>query len=74
VIEELSSLDTCQKKIRVLRRVTKGWDANVVAENNRLKQSLLAEYNYLDMISQDRVLDDAERVRMKELIREIEKI
>jgi hypothetical protein len=54
--------------------VTKGWDANVVAENNRLKQSLLAEYNYLDMVSQDRVLDDAERVRMKELIREIEKI
>jgi hypothetical protein len=72
--EGMSSLDTWQEKVIVFRRVTRGWAANVVDENNRQKQSLLAEYNCLDMVSEDRILDDAERTRMKELVREIEKI
>jgi hypothetical protein len=56
--------------VRNFRKVTRGWTTNVVAENSKQKQSLLTEYNYLDMMSENRVLDDAERAKM----REIEKI
>jgi hypothetical protein len=56
--------------VRNFRKVTRGWTTNVVAENSKQKQSLLTEYNCLDMMSENRVLDDAERAKM----REIEKI
>jgi hypothetical protein len=46
----------------------------VIAEINRQKQTMLAEYNSLDMELESRVLDDSERGRMKELAKEIEKI
>jgi hypothetical protein len=38
-----------QFKIRSLRRMIRGWAANVVAELNRVKQIVAAEFNWLDM-------------------------
>jgi hypothetical protein len=60
--------------MRVFRRLVRGWAANVVAELNRTKQSVAAEYNMLDLKAESRPLDDGEKKRMKELARDLEKI
>jgi hypothetical protein len=38
-----------QFKIRSLRRMIRGWAVNVVAELNRVKQIVAAEFNWLDL-------------------------
>jgi hypothetical protein len=54
--------------------VARAWAANVTAEVNKQKQTLIAEYECLDIDAEGRSLDEGERARMKEAVREIEKI
>jgi hypothetical protein len=67
-------LDRWQCKVRVFRRLVRGWVANVVVELNRTKQSMAVEYNMLDLEVESRPLDENEKMRMKKLTRDLEKI
>jgi RNA:NAD 2'-phosphotransferase (TPT1/KptA family) len=60
--------------VRVLRRILRGWASNVIAELNKHKQEVAAEYNWLDEEYEKRILDDNEKGRMKALARELEQI
>jgi hypothetical protein len=64
-------LDKWQHKVRVFRRLAKGWATNVTADLNRQKQSIVAEFNWLDRESKNRVLDAGENARMSDLSREL---
>jgi hypothetical protein len=70
---ETSPIVVWQFRIRTFRRLVRGWAANVVADLNRQKQSIAAEYNCLDMEAENRSLDDDEKLRMY-LARELERI
>jgi hypothetical protein len=67
-------INVWQTKVRVLRRLARGWEANVIAENNRNKQVVTAEHTWLDMESQSRSLVENENNRMRELAKELEKL
>jgi hypothetical protein len=60
--------------VRVFRRLVRGWAANVVAKLNRTKHYVAVEYNMLDLEAESRPLDENEKIRMKELARDLEKI
>jgi hypothetical protein len=55
-----------QSKIRALRRMVRGWANNVVAEINKYKQVVAAEYNLLDEEEDNRLLDEEEDNRLLE--------
>jgi hypothetical protein len=67
-------MEVWQSKVSIFRRLVRGWASNVVAELNRHKQTVAAEFNCLDMKAEGRVLDRDERIMMKMLARELEKI
>jgi hypothetical protein len=54
--------------------MVRGWANNVVAEMNKYKQIVAAEFNYLDFESENRMLDRNERLRMKQLAKELDQI
>jgi hypothetical protein len=54
--------------------MVRGWANNVVAEMNKYKQIVAAEFNYLDFESENRMLDRSERLRMKQLAKELDQI
>jgi hypothetical protein len=56
-----------------LRKVIRGWAANVVAELNREKQTVAGEFNGLDMEAEQRPLDD-DLNKMKSLARDFDRI
>jgi hypothetical protein len=56
----LNPMDRWQAKIRNFRRLVRGWAANVIAELNKHKQVIAAEYNLLDLESENRSMDAAE--------------
>jgi hypothetical protein len=70
----MSAMDTWQTNIRNFRRIVRGWAANVVIEVNSHKQVVSAEYNWLDIEFENRVLEDGEKNRMKQLAKELESI
>jgi hypothetical protein len=57
-----------------LRKVIRGWTANVVAELNREKQTVAGEFNWLDMEAEQRPLDEDELNKMKSLARDFDRI
>jgi hypothetical protein len=67
-------MDRWQTKVRVFRRLVRGWATNVVAELNKTKQVVAAEYNCLDLEVERRELEVEEKERMKFLAKELEKI
>jgi hypothetical protein len=69
-----SSMDKWQNKIRMFRRLVRGWSTNVIAELNRHKQEVVAEFNWLDLEAEERELEEFEKARMKELSRELDKL
>jgi hypothetical protein len=71
---ESNPISCWQNKIRKFRKLAKGWSANVVSKMNKQKQSLVAEYDCLDLEAETRVLEDVEKVRMQGLFKELEKI
>jgi hypothetical protein len=70
----LDPVEVWQSKIRPLRRMVRGWANNVVAELNKYKHAVVAEYNMLDEEEDNRLLDNSEKMRKNHLIRELEKI
>jgi hypothetical protein len=52
----------------------RGWEANMIADLNRQKQLVAAEFNWLDLEAENRILDDCEKNRMKVLASELEKM
>jgi hypothetical protein len=64
-------MDIWQFKVRTLRILVRGWADNVVAELNKHKQEVVAEYNLLDAEVGDRSLSGEENDRMKFLAREL---
>jgi hypothetical protein len=67
-------MDPWQNKIRKLRRVVRDWANNVVAELNKHKQAVAAEYNWLDEEEESRCLSTEEKERMNFLTKELEHI
>jgi hypothetical protein len=65
-------MEVWQCKVRNFRKLIRGWSNNVLAEMNKHKQSIAAEYNFLDMEAEKRILDVEESNRMKYLARELE--
>jgi hypothetical protein len=70
----LDPVEVWQSKIRPLRRMVRGWANNVVAELNKYKHAVVAEYNMLDEEEDNRLLDNSEKMRKNHLVRELEKI
>lgn len=62
-----SAMDTCQFKIRRLRKFLRGWNRNVEAEQKINKKQLFAEYNCLDIMSETTPLLPEEVDRMKDI-------
>jgi hypothetical protein len=71
---ETSAIETWQLKVRTFRRLVKRWAGNVIVEINRHKQVVSVECNWLDLESKNRGLEDGEKLRMKQLARELESI
>jgi hypothetical protein len=67
-------MDWWQIRIRTFRRMVRGWTSNVVAELNKKKQYVAAEYNLLDIESELMIFDRGERNRVRTLARELEQI
>jgi hypothetical protein len=62
-----------QSKIRILRRMVRGWPNNVIVVLNKHKHALATEYNCLDE-EENRVLDEREKNTKKYLASELEQI
>ena len=69
-----NSLDRWQFKVRTFRRLARGWATNRVALLNKEKAELADIYNYLDCLSDDRMLSPGEHRKMKEIAKDLEKI
>lgn len=65
-------MDVLQFRIRAFRRLVRWWANNVIAEMNKYKQVVVAEFNFLDFEVENRSSDKDERLRMKSLARELE--
>jgi hypothetical protein len=73
-MERADLTEVWQNKIRNLRKIVRGWTNNVVADLNKHKQTLAAEYNWLDEEEENRSLSVEEKNRLKTLTRELEQI
>jgi hypothetical protein len=45
-------VDLWQEKVRYLRKLAKGWSANLEADIRKQKKSMLEEYDALDIMSE----------------------
>jgi hypothetical protein len=52
----------------------KGWSINIESAQNRMKQSLLAEYDLLDVLSESQTLSPVSKTRMKTISYELSDI
>jgi hypothetical protein len=67
-------MEIWQFGVRSFRRVVRGWANNVVAEMNKYKRIVAVEFNHLDLEAENKMLDRDERLRMKELAKELDQI
>lgn len=67
-----NSIEIWQKKIRNLRKTTKGWCANIEADLRKLKKNLMEKYDKLDIKLETSELSDQEKSRMKEIYPELQ--
>jgi hypothetical protein len=58
----------------MFRMLVRGWANNVIAEVNKYKNIVVSELNFLDFEAENRCLDEDERLRMKSLARELDKL
>jgi hypothetical protein len=58
----------------MFRMLVRGWANNVIAEVNKYKNMVVSELNFLDFEAENRCLDEDERLRMKSLARELDKL
>jgi hypothetical protein len=67
------AIEIWQSRIRIFRRLVRGWAVNVTTDLNRQKQVVAAEFNWLDLESENIILDEGEKNRTKVLAGELEK-
>ena len=72
--EEKNSLDVWQFRIRLFRKMVRGWAANEVAAMNKEKVELSLEYNFLDSEAELRMLSEDEHKRLDHIAKELDKI
>ncbi|KAG2656080.1 hypothetical protein PVAP13_1KG057385 [Panicum virgatum] len=72
--KETKSLDIWQFRVRLFRKMVRGWAANEVAALNKEKVNLALEYNFLDKEAESRILDEGERRRLDVITKELDKI
>jgi hypothetical protein len=65
------AIDRWQFKIRNLRKGLKGWSSNFEADQKRMKQHLVAEYDLLDVLSESQSLSPVSKQRMKNISAEL---
>lgn len=63
-----------QFKIRNLRKCIKGWNANIEATQNRNKKHLVAEYDFLDTISETQSLSPNSKKHLTDIAGELQTI
>ncbi|KAJ1272904.1 hypothetical protein BS78_06G238600 [Paspalum vaginatum] len=71
--EAVKSIDRWQFRVRVFRRMARGWAANRVSFLNKEKKELAKIYNTLDKISDERMLSIGESKKLKEVGAELDK-
>jgi hypothetical protein len=71
---EHNPISCWQDKIRRFRKISKGWSANVVSKMNRHKQTLIVEYECIDLEAKSRVLVEVEKRRLKSLLRKLDNL
>lgn len=71
---ESNPLDVWQFRIRTLRRLVRGWAANVTAALNREKKDIANEYSILDIESESRVLSSQETERMNCMAKDMNRL
>jgi hypothetical protein len=59
------AIDRWQFKIRNLRKQLNGWSINIESAHNRVKQSLIAEFDLLDNLSESETMCPISKTRMK---------
>ena len=64
-------VDVWQNKLRLFRRLAKGWSANIDAEIRRNKKDLMNEYDSLDIKAETQDLDEVELNRLDAIYREL---
>ena len=65
-------IEVWQKKIRKLRKTTKGQSANTEVDLRKLKKGLMDEYNRSDIKSESIELSEQEKVRLREIHLELQ--
>jgi hypothetical protein len=68
------SIDVWKFKIRNLRINLKGWAINRVVEQNRCKKQLIAEYDVLDLTTEEQPLSPGAKQQMKQITGELQGI
>ncbi|XP_047071299.1 uncharacterized protein LOC124680262 [Lolium rigidum] len=68
------SIDRWNFKIRNTRKDLKGWAANIESAQRKNKQSLVAEYDLLDIIAETQSLSPVSKKRMNDISVELTKI
>jgi hypothetical protein len=68
------SIDVWQYKIRLLRKIIKGWAINIETEQNKRKKQLIAEYDVLDILSETQPLSPGAKEQMKNIAGELQGI
>jgi hypothetical protein len=60
-----------QSKLRLFRKLAKGWSANLIADIRKHKKMLMEEYYFLDIKAENLSLTDGEKDRLNTIFTEL---
>lgn len=66
-----SHVDICQHKVRVFRRLSRGWSSNIEALLRKNKKELMLEFDAMDIKSETDSLSEVERYRLNGIFKEL---
>ena len=64
-------MDKWQHKVRSFRKSAKGWSTNLDAEIRKHKKALMEEYDILDIKAESQDLEEVERTRLDNILKEL---
>lgn len=67
-------VEVWQNKVRLFRKLAKGWSTNTEAENRREKERLIREYDELDKLSEEIPISSSQKERMEAIMTNLDKI
>jgi hypothetical protein len=70
-VDSNNVVDVWQQKLRLFRRLAKGWSSNYEAAVRKQKKELMREYDVLDIKSETCILSQTERERWDYILREL---